>query len=154
MEAIRINIELLEVYRMTGKIRITDKAYFEIIQLDRKHRRTFEDFVVDRLPATTGEAGIHAPADTGSEFTAWAEDLSVSLNYLDRITKDYIQRLIDGDEAAGQLFREPDIRDKRFWDFLESLRNKAPVFDSFRLTDAEGGSDQATDPEKDKRDQE
>lgn len=146
LETIRINIEILQMLHQNGRINHADSQYLEIIELDRKNRKSFQELVIAELPDI-----IKAEHDPESRLLIkslldWAADLNLSLGYLDRITKEYMHQLITADKQLSKDPREPDIRDKRFWKFLENAKVKTRLFDSFDENESPGGSDQVVDP--------
>lgn len=149
LESIRINMEILEVLKLKGRISLTDKQFIEIAELDQKHRRTFQDFVLDQLPRMleaeegAGGNGLVKP------FLEWAGDLHVSMQYLDRIVKDYLHAIHLKDAGGKREIKNMEVKDKRFWKFLEKMRTRAPMFESFEEPPEGENSDQSPDPEKD-----
>lgn len=147
METIRINLEILEALKLSGWIKNTDKKYHEIIGLDGKSRKSFNELVLNDLPGL-----IEADFEPGSKqlkksLLDWAADLNLSLGYLDLIIKDYMHQIAVADQGLNNL-DVPDVKDKRFWKFLDKAKVKTRLFESFEEPEHTDGSDQVEDPEK------
>jgi len=149
LESIRINMEILEVLKLKGRISLTDKQFIEIAELDQKHRRMFQDFVLDGLPGMLSTNQGLENSDLLKPFLEWAGDLHISMQYLDRIIKDYLHAINLKDAGGKRVSKNMEVKDKRFWKFLEKMRTKPKMFESFEEPPETENSDQPADPEKD-----
>lgn len=149
LESIRINMEILEVLKLKGRISLTDKQFIEIAELDQKHRRTFQDFVLDELPRMLETNQGEKNNDLMKPFLEWTGDLHISMQYLDRIIKDYLHTVNLKDTGGKRVIKNMEVKDKRFWKFLEKMRTKPKMFESFEEPSETENSDQPADPEKD-----
>jgi len=154
LESIRINMEILEVLKLRGHISLTDKQFIEISELDQKHRRTFQDFVLNDLPRYVEGSKDPTVAPLKESFRDWTADLHLSMQYLDRIVKEYLHEVNLKESERKKAIGEEEIRDKRFWRFLDRARTRPRVFDSFEDRRSEETLHETPDPEKDKGDQE
>jgi len=132
LEVISVNLEVLEVLKLKGRIPLTDKRYIEINDLDKKHRRTFEKFLLKTVPVYLNSETTVTDKVLLKEYQLWAADLMVSLKYLDRIIKEFIQEQIEQDKKLKKAVKEFQVKDKRFWRFLDTFKLKTKVFDSFQ----------------------
>ena len=131
LDVIRVNLEVLEILKLKGRIKLTDKRFIEITELDRKHRSEFQDFVLKKLPPyLDGDATITQKV-IKKEFLVWSDDQLISLRYLDRLVKEFMEEInvADGDVLIRQ--KQLEVKDKRFWKFLDKVRSKNRLFDSF-----------------------
>jgi len=149
LESIRINMEILEVLKLRGRISLTDKQFIEITELDQKHRRTFQDFVLDELPQMLETNQGEKNNDLMKQFLEWTGDLHISMQYLDRIIKDYLHAINLKDAGGKRVNKNMEVKDKRFWKFLDKMRTKPKMFESFEEPSETENSDQPADPEKD-----
>ncbi len=149
LESIRINMEILEVLKLKGRISLTDKQFIEISELDQKHRRTFQGFVLDELPGLLEMKQGAVSTELVERFAAWAGDLHVSVQYLDRIIKDYLHSIILREAGGKRVIRNMEVKDKRFWKFLEKIRTGPKMFESFEEPPEPEASGQTADAEKD-----
>jgi len=153
IETIRINLEILEALKLNGRIKDTDKRYIQITELDRKNKKSFHEFVLDELPGL-----IKARIEPGNKvlkksFLDWAADLHLSLSYLDRIIKDYLHQIIGVDESWSKDKKDLEVKDKRFWKFLDREQDKARLFESFDDPKNTQKLNQTPDPEVRKEEQ-
>jgi hypothetical protein len=148
LEIIRINLEILGMLRQNDRIRSDDPEYGEILQLDAKHRKSFHDFILNRLPGLVAGEKKENREELAMTFRDWAEDLLISLRFLNRITGLYVRKLIGRDEDLYRSIDEKEVKDKRFWSFLEESRNQPHVFTSFVSTEEEEESKQSPDTEE------
>lgn len=149
LETIRINMDILEVLKLRGRIRLTDKRFIEISELDRKHRRTFQEFVLNELPMfIDGDLQANRKVLKKS-FLVWAADLQISMRYLDKTIKEYMHDITENDAIAKKTVKELEVKDKRFWKFLDRVRTKSKVFESFQEPEDAQVLHQSPDPEKD-----
>ncbi len=65
------------------------------------------------------------------QFEVWVSDLIISLSYLDKQCKSYIQERINKDKKLKKAIKEVEVKDKRFWRFLDKVKTKSKVFESF-----------------------
>ncbi|MFH0761917.1 MAG: hypothetical protein V2A67_10480 [Bacteroidota bacterium] len=149
LESIRINMEILEVLKLKGRISLTDKQFIEITELDQKHRRTFQDFVLNELPVMleTNQGGKNS--DPMRSFLEWTGDLHISMQYLDRIIKDYLHAINLKDAGGKRSIKNMEVKDKRFWKFLDKMRTKPKMFESFEEPSETEDLHQPADPEED-----
>lgn len=131
LKVISVNMEVLEVLKVKGAISLTDKRFIEIINLDKKHRRTFEEFILDTLPDYLNSDSKVTEKVLLKQFDIWAADLIISLSHLDKACKSFIQDRIDQDKKLKKAIRESEVKDKRFWRFLDKVKTKPKIFDSF-----------------------
>ncbi len=131
LKVIQVNMEVLEVLKMKGAITFTDKAFIEILNLDKKHRKTFEDFLLGTLPDYLNSETQVTEKVLMKQFELWISDLIISLSYLDKQCKSFIQERINEDKKLKRAIKEIDVKDKRFWRFLDRVKSKSKVFESF-----------------------
>jgi hypothetical protein len=153
LETIRINLEILEVLKQTGRIKDTDKQYIEITELDRKNRKSFNEFIFTELPRL-----IEADTEPGikvlkKSFLDWAADLYMRLRYLDLFIKEYMNQMALADQIRNKKNKDPEVKDKRFWKFLDREKSRARLFESFEEPEKDNELDQVPDPEKGKEEQ-
>jgi len=153
IETIRINLEILELLKLNGRIKDTDNQYIQISELDRKNRKSFHEFVLAELPGL-----IEADLEPGSKllkksFLDWAADLHLSHSYLDRIIKDYMHHIAAIDQSLKKTIKDLEIKDKRFWKFLDRAKGKTRLFESFKEPENADGLNQTPDPEEKKEEQ-
>jgi hypothetical protein len=151
LESIRINMDILEVLKIKGRIRLTDKRFIEITELDRKHRKTFQEFVLKELPMFLDGDTQATHKILKRSFLVWAADLQISLRYLDKIIKEFMYEVSQNDSKAKKVVKELEIKDKRFWKFLDKVRSKGKIFESFQEPEDAQILNQSADPEKNKR---
>lgn len=156
LKVIQVNMEILEVLKLKGMISLTDKRFIEIINLDKKHRKVFESFVLDTLPDYLGSENPVTEKVLYKQYMLWATDLLVSLTHLDKIIKEFIQTQIESDKKLRRTVREIEVKDKRFWRFLDIVKGKSKVFESFNedsqdaeIVESEKASKQPVDLEPD-----
>lgn len=150
LESIRINMDILEVLKIKGKIKLTDKRFIEITDLDRKHRRTFQDFVLKELPMfVDGNTQLNGKVLKKS-FLVWAADLQISMRYHDKLVKEFMHDLALEDQKARKVIKELEIKDKRFWKFLDRIRTRSKIFESFQEPEDAQLLNQPPDPEENK----
>lgn len=130
-------MEVLEVLKLKGAISLTDKHFIEIVNLDKKHRRTFEEFVLDTLPDYLSSEAQVTEKVLLKQFEVWASDLIISLSHLDKACKRFIQGKIDQDKKLKKAIKDAEVKDKRFWRFLDKVKSKSKIFDSFSEDSAE-----------------
>jgi len=150
LESIRINMEILEVLKLKGRISLTDKQFIEITELDQKHRRTFQDFVLKELPRFIEGSKDPKNSSLKSSFGDWTADLHISMQYLDRIVKEYLHEVNLKDAEWKKSVGDKEIKDKRFWRFLDRVRTKPRIFESFEENAGSHESHNPPDPEKHK----
>ena len=131
LDVIQVNLEVLDILKIKGKIALTDKQFIEIVNLDRKHRRSFESFMLDTLPDYLNSETVATDKVLAKKYVLWTSDLVVSLTHLDKICKEFIQHHINQDKKLKKVVREIQVKDKRFWRFLDIVKRKGRVFDSF-----------------------
>ncbi len=131
LEIIQVNIEVLDILKLKGKIPLTDKAYIEIADLDKKHRRSFEEFMLDILPDYLNSDSVATDKVLKKKYELWTADLIVSLSHLDTVCKEFIQKEINQDKKLKRSVKDMQVKDKRFWRFLDKVKGKDRVFDSF-----------------------
>jgi len=131
LKVIQVNLDILEVLKLKGAISLTDKRFIEIINLDKKHRRVFEDFVLNILPDYLDSESIVTDKVLSKQFQVWASDLIISLSHLDKVCKAFIQDKINSDKKLKRAIRAIEVKDKRFWRFLDKVKGKTQVFESF-----------------------
>jgi hypothetical protein len=148
LDSIRINMDILEVLKLKGRIRLTDKRFIEITELDRKHRKTFQEFVLKELPMFVDGDTQATQKVLKRSFLVWAADLQISLRYLDKITKEFMREISENDKKAKKVVKELEIKDKRFWKFLDKVRTRSKVFESFQEPVDAQVLNQPPDPEK------
>jgi len=131
LKVIQVNMEVLEVLKIKGAISFTDKNFIEIINLDKKHRKTFEEFILDTLPDYLNSESKITEKVLIKQFEVWISDLILSLSYLDKQCKAFIQERINKDKKLKKAIKEVEVKDKRFWRFLDKVKSKSKVFESF-----------------------
>lgn len=131
LKVIQVNMEVLEVLKLKGAIALTDKRFIEIVNLDKKHRRMFEQFVLDAVPDYLGSEASATDKVLLKKYQLWSSDLIISLGHLDRVTKEFIQDLINQDKRLKKHVKEIEVKDKRFWRFLDKVKSKSKIFESF-----------------------
>ena len=131
LDVIQVNLEILDVLKIKGKITLTDKLYIEIVNLDKKHRRSFEEFMLDILPDYLNSETVATDKVLVKKYTLWIADLIISLTHLDKVCKEFIQYHINQDKKLKKVVKEIQVKDKRFWRFLDIVKKKERVFDSF-----------------------
>lgn len=131
LKVIQVNLEVLEVLKLKGAIPLVDKRFIEIVNLDKKHRRCFEEFVLDTLPDYLSSENKVTEKILLRQFELWASDLIISLSHLDKVCKSFIQDKINDDKRLKRAIREVEVKDKRFWRFLDKVKTKSKIFDSF-----------------------
>ena len=124
-------MEVLEVLKLKGAISLTDKEFIEIVNLDKKHRKTFEEFVLDTLPDYLNSESEATERVLLKQFEVWASDLIISLSHLDKSCKIFIQNKINQDKKLKKAVKDVEVKDKRFWRFLDKVRSKPKLFESF-----------------------
>lgn len=149
METIRINLGILEVLRLNGRINESDKLYLKIIELNHRNQISYNEFLLAELPGY-----IETQTDPGrnalkKSFMDWAADLNLSLNFLDRIVKDYLSGMVEADQSSKSKEYSREIKDKRFWGFLDREKETDELFESFREFQESNELNQLTDPEPD-----
>lgn len=137
LKVITVNMEVLEVLKVKGAISLTDKRFIEIVNLDKKHRRTFEEFVLDILPNYLNSESNVTEKVLLRQFEIWTSDLIISLSHLDKVCKSFIQDKIDQDKKLRKAVKEAEVKDKRFWRFLDKVKTKSRIFESFSDDDSE-----------------
>jgi len=153
IETIRINLEILEALKLKGRIMGTDKQYNQITELDRKNRKSFHDLILDELPGLI-KAGIEPGSKVlKKSFLDWAADLHLSLSYLDRIIKDYMLKIMTIDQSLYKNKKDLEIKDKRFWKFLDREKDRTRLFESFDKPENAEKLNQTPDPEVSKEEQ-
>ncbi len=131
LKVIQVNLEILEVLKLKGVIALTDKRFIEIVNLDKKHRRMFEEFVLDILPDYLNSEISSTDRILSKQYQLWASDLIISLSHLDKVSKEFIQDKINNDKKLQRTVRDFEVKDKRFWRFLDKVKGKSRVFESF-----------------------
>lgn len=131
METIRVNMEILEILKLKGRIKLTDKQFIEITELDKKHRNEFQKFVLKKLPEFLDGDLQSTQKVLKKTFLVWAADLQISLVYLDREIKKYMKEIHEKDLKNLRGLKEPEVKDKRFWKFLDKVRSKSRLYESF-----------------------
>lgn len=137
LKVITVNMEVLEILKIKGAISLTDKRFIEIVNLDKKHRRTFEEFVLDILPNYLNSESNVTEKVLLRQFEIWTSDLIISLSHLDKVCKSFIQDKIDQDKKFRKAIKETEVKDKRFWRFLDKVKSKSRIFESFSEDDSE-----------------
>jgi hypothetical protein len=150
IETIRINLDIIEGLKQSGRIKETDKKYIDITGLHKKSRDSIDDFVFLDLSGLLLTGSESVQGSLRKIYLDWAAGLYLLLVHLDRIIKEFIQEIIHTDENGKKTIQEPEIRDKRFWSFLNTVEGKAHPFGSFEESGEPDLSDQAPDPEKGK----
>lgn len=151
LDSIRINMNILEVLKLKGRIRLTDKRFIEITELDRKHRKTFQEFVLKELPMFVDGDTQATQKVLKRSFLVWAADLQISLRYLDKLIKEFMYEISQNDSKAKKVVKELEVKDKRFWKFLDKVRTKTKIFESFQEPEDAQILNQPPDSEKNKR---
>lgn len=131
LKVIQVNLDILEVLKLKGAISLTDKRFIEIINLDKKHRRVFEEFVLNTLPDYLDSDSAVTDKVLTKQFQVWASDLIISLTHLDKVCKAFIQDKINSDKKIKKTIRAIEVKDKRFWRFLDKVKGKSQIFESF-----------------------
>ena len=131
LETNRINLEILEILKLKGRIKLTDRQFIEITELSQKHHREFQSFVLDKLPQFMEGELLPTQNILKKTFLTWSTDLLVSLRYLDGVMKNYMSEINRRDLKNLRSLQEPEVKDKRFWKFLDKVRTKSKVFESF-----------------------
>ncbi|MFA6128967.1 MAG: hypothetical protein WC699_16830 [Bacteroidales bacterium] len=149
IRTVRLNLEVLELLRLNGRISETDKQYLEIIRVNRRNIRSMDEFLLETIPAL-----IDANPESGQKFLKksfrdWSAELAVSLGYLNRLIKDFISPLAKADQMSDSGFNDLIIKDKRFWPFLDNAGNESILFTSFEEKQS-GDSQETPDPEEGK----
>jgi hypothetical protein len=137
MESIRINLEILNTLRLNGRIPDSDEQFTEIVHQEKKIRKSLNEFILIQLPGLIEADLDDSKAVLKKSYLDWAADLHLSLSHQDFIIKKFMNCYMDQHGAQTITNQEDDVKDKRFWKFLE-----------------EGsGLNQAADPEKGKTEQ-
>lgn len=131
LKVTQVNLEILEILKLKGAISLIDKRFIEIVNLDKKHRRVFEEFVLDTLPDYLMSESEVTDKVLQKKFQLWASDLIISLTHLDKVCKAFIQEKINNDKKLKKTIKEIEVRDKRFWRFLDKVKGKSKIFESF-----------------------
>ena len=142
LKVTQVNLEILEVLKLKEAISLTDKRFIEIINLDRKHRRVFEEFVLDTLPDYLEKRADQPDLVLSKTYQDWALDLIVSLSHLDKVCKEFILDKINTDKKLRKSVKEVEVKDKRFWRFLDKVKGKSRIFESFNEDSEEASLDQ------------
>jgi hypothetical protein len=131
IETIRINLEILEVLKLNGRIKETDKQYSDILDLDRKNQKSFHEFVLTDIPGLIKAKLVPEKKVLKKTLLDWAADMHLSLSYLDRLIKDYMHQIAGIDQNQKKNIKNRDVKDKRFWKFLDWEKGKTRLFKSF-----------------------
>ena len=131
LDVIQVNLEILDVLKLKGKISLIDKQFIEITNLDRKHRRSCEDFMLNTLPDYLNSETVATDKVLFKKYELWSSDLIFSLTHLDKICKEFIQDQINQDKKLKKIVKDMQVKDKRFWRFLDIVKGKGRIFDSF-----------------------
>lgn len=145
---IRINLEILECLHLSGRIKGSDKQYIEIMELDQKTRKSFHEYVLGLLPGLMAIDLEPGNRVLKKSFLDWAADLQLRLSYLDRIIKEYMHQMVLADKNGKSDLNNKEIRDKRFWKFLEKVKSKARLFEIFNEPGTAEFLNQANDSKK------
>jgi len=147
LETIRINLEILEILKLNGRIKETDKPYVEINDLDCRNRKYFNEFILSELPGLIEPSILSDNQVLRKSYLDWAGEMRQSLSLLDRLIKDYMRKLMGMDKVRSTFRNDLDIKDKRFWKFLEEVKDKHNLFESFEDPGIHEKSEQAPDSE-------
>jgi hypothetical protein len=157
MEIIRINMDILRVLVMQGRIKVTDDQLAEINNLDNRVHKSFQDFVLSGLPAWIQSDPQPSRDDMARFYLEWLDGLHGYLRKLDRLTKDYISSIREDHKQVKPVIkpvagpsRKAEVRDKRFWEFLDREDTGSPLFESFEKPRITEESNQTGNPEKSK----
>lgn len=148
IETIRINMGILEILKQNGRITDKDRLYIEITDLDRKNQVSFNKFVFTDLPGLMAADYVSGSPALKRSYLDWAEDLHLSLSYLDRMIKNYMHKIAEIDNSLNKSIKHLEIKDKRFWDFLDRAQGKDGLFESFEEPDNSDGLNQVKNPEE------
>ena len=157
LEIIRINRDIIRTLVMQGRIKVTDDQLAEINNLDNRIRKSFQDFVLSGLPALIQSDSQPTKVDVTRLYLEWLDSLRGYLRKLDRLTKDYISSIREDHKQIKPVmkpvagpFRKTEVRDKRFWEFLDREDTGNPLFESFEKPRGTEESNQTGNPEKSK----
>lgn len=148
IDTIRINLEILEALKISGRIRDNDKKYREIVDLESRSRKSINDFILAEFPSFIEGNSDPAGKVLRKSYIEWATGLLQSLIELSRLISNYIRHLAEMDHFRHKPITREDIRDKRFWDFLEKEHKKAGLFGSFEIPPEPENSEKSAEPEE------
>jgi len=127
-EMIAINIAIIMKLRERGLIKEDDPEYLEILKIHKENQEGYKNFLLNRLP---GYLGYGRNKKLEEEFISWITKYKSHVRAEDKILKRYIDTKIT-DMDKNKLSGAGEIKDKRFWRFLDNFRKKETPFDSFR----------------------
>jgi hypothetical protein len=154
IETIRLNLDILEILKVGGRIRETDQKYLEISGLNRRSQASFNEFVLMDLPGIMAEEPQSRREILEPRYLDWARDLHVTLRHLDRIIKDYMYQIAREDKVLLKQRNQAEIKDKRFWGFLDDEKNNDRLFESFGETGSTDPLNKVPDTEENEKQQE
>jgi len=138
-EMVSINISILSKLKEKGLITEDDPEYLEIMKIHRQNQGAYKHFLLNRMP---GYLGFGRNKKLEEEFMEWILKFLSQVRAEDKILKKYIDSRISNDKDRKRLGDSYQIKDKRFWKFLDNFKKKKDPFESFRRDD-----DQASDEE-------
>jgi len=136
-EMISINIDIISMLKESGLISEDKPEYIEILNIHRDNQKGYKDFILNHLPEYLDYDNNKKLSE---DLFSWLSQYLSKLRAEDKILKKYINSRIVSEQnkkTPGDLI---DIKDKRFWKFLDNLKNKTDLFESFNLEEEEGTS--------------
>lgn len=132
-EMIAINIAIIMKLREKGLVKDDDPEYLEILNIHKENQDGYKNFLLNRMP---GYLGYARNKKLEEEFISWISKYISHIRAEDKILKRYIDTKIT--DIDKKKFRsQDDIKDKRFWRFLDNFRKKKTPFESFSREDEE-----------------
>lgn len=98
-ETIRINLEILEVLKLQGRILATDRSFIRITEIEAKTRKSLTDFVLVKLPELIESEPGTASSILRKSYQDWAGEIFTTLSFLDRMLKDYLNQVPDPEKS-------------------------------------------------------
>lgn len=136
-EMISVNMAIISRLKERKMIPEDDPEYHEIMKIHKKNQLAYKNFLLNRMP---GYLGYGRNKKLEEEFIIWIQKYLSKVRAEDKILKKYINSRINNEKDKKLLTGSNQVKDKRFWKFLDNFKKKKAPFESFKRNEKEESS--------------
>jgi hypothetical protein len=152
LDTIRINLDILTEFIRIGGIPESDARWNEICRLDRLNLARFQEFSLSELPRLLQSKEAVDRKILQSGYFDWIKRITPDIDKLERLTKHFLSDLVAGPINPQNPGPLKEVRDTRFWQFLEQEELRSPHFsNSGRIRESEHSFDTEKSKREDQR---
>ncbi len=128
-EMTSINIAIISRLKEKGLITENDTEFLEIMNIHKENQAGYRNFLLNRMP---GYLGYGRNKKLEEEFMGWISKYLSQIRAEDKIVKKYIDSRLTSEKDKKIFGISNQIKDKRFWKFLDNFKKKKVPFESFK----------------------